>query len=66
MPIPDDGPWSLPSPWLDPEVAPPTLLSSMVACPHCGGTPGNYRRLSDGGLVCPSCGRSFDADALGR
>jgi hypothetical protein len=65
MAVPDQGPWSLPPPWREPDGGPPTLVSSTMACPHCAETPGSYRRLSDGGLVCRSCGRSFDAGLLG-
>lgn len=38
---------------------PITFVEIDGGCPHCGVRAESYRELSDGGLVCGPCGRSF-------
>lgn len=38
---------------------PITFVEIEGGCPHCGVRSATYRELSDGGLVCGPCGRSF-------
>lgn len=41
-----------------PPPIPPQQVRREHGCPHCDATPGRFRMLRDGSIVCPSCGRS--------
>ncbi len=61
MPVPDSGPWTLPDPLPPWAPADPVYLelTNGLECQRCGRIGESYRELSDGYLVCGSCGCSF-------
>ncbi|HEY5921726.1 MAG TPA: hypothetical protein VIV11_08645 [Kofleriaceae bacterium] len=51
-------PHAAPRPFPPPLLGPPEYLTGTHPCPHCTAIPDRYRKLSDGALVCMTCGAS--------
>lgn len=56
----------VPPPSPEPIVYPAVSVDSRgQPCPHCGALSDTWRKLFSGQLVCPACGRSFQAEDSG-